>query len=319
LRAYDRGVGAKRVNDWLMPQHELPGLPKLSEARLYRRREGTFLVLAALFITATALMPLYGAHALFGASRAMRAIGVTPTTPLLLPLGALALPVGLMAAGVTRELYGGRRMRGLLLAALLVWLAALALVAVTDRLPDFDGHRTHALVSGLAIVGCNVVTCFVYVWLLGALGGAMQGRALWLRNAFAALLGAGAGWGVFALIAIALPAAQPPLLDGFTPIKQLQSIVVTAGGYTALAAIIGAIPMTIAAGALATYVRVIRVEAARRRPVLDDDPAFASQPSLSKSQPFNTGEHEFFDAGEDLASRSTASDSFSDLDRPRRR
>jgi hypothetical protein len=317
-----------------MPQAELPGRRRLSEPRLHRRREGVFLVLAGMTLVACALLPILGTGKLFGASRIVRELGVPLSMTLLLPVGAVALPLGLLAIGLICELYGRSRARALVFVGFVLWLGLLGLAWVTDTVPDFDGGTTRVFGPAVALVGCCTVTLVLHVELFHAIGRGTRGRHLWLRNTLSAVIALAAGWGTFALIVSYVPRAALAPLAGFEPVAQLTAITLAAAGYAALAAIVGTIPFYVVAKALAIYVRVERfsdVARPRERKVQRRDvPAFVGKPAAqlvdepaasrsgpSTSRPFTRDEVAFFDEGEELANK-PAADSFSDLNRPDR-
>ena len=296
-------------------------------------------MLAGVFLVSYALVPVLGAGQLYGVSRAVREIGLPVSMPLLLPAGAFALPLALVAGGLICELYGRRRARALLVVALVLTGGLLGLLWATDHVPDFDGGTTRAFGPGLAFAGCAILTCFLQLELLHGLGRAMRGRHLWLRNTVSAVVGLAAGWGGFAMIVRYVPRVALPPLAGFEPIEQLTMITITASAVSALATIALTLVMYVARRALAIYLRVEPFpsdaqaddrEPRRHEPAFADrvparkPPAQIVEPSPSASQsgpshsrPFTRDEVAFFDAGEELATKSAA-DSFSDLN-PRKR
>lgn len=294
-------------------------------------------MLAGVFLVSYALVPVLGAGQLYGVSRAVREIGVPVSMQLLLPIGAFALPIALVAGGLICELYGRRRARALLLVALALTGGLLGLLWATDHVPDFDGGTTRAFGPGLAFAGCAILTCFLQLELLHGLGRAMRGRHLGLRNTVAAVVSLAAGWGSFAMILLYVPRVALPPLAGFEPIEQLTAITITASAVSVLATIALTLVMYVARKALAIYLRIepfpsdadddeprrhepaFADRAPARKPpaqIVEPSPS-ASQSGPSHSRPFTRDEVAFFDAGEELATKSAA-DSFSDLN-PRKR
>jgi hypothetical protein len=171
---------------------------------------------------------------------------------------------------------------------------------VTDHVPAYDNSTTNAFWLGVALVACGFVTCLVLIevfWLVR--------RARWLRHLLATALGIAAGWGVFALLVRYLPFELPPDAE-------LLGVALGAGGYTWLAAVLGAIPLALVANGLGVYLRVALRE--EKDPAASDpvgEPAFISKPNavivdtpvpgrLMRKRPYTTEELAFFDRGDEL-------------------
>lgn len=286
---------------WSPPQCELPGRASIPDLVLSSRRERVFLLLAAVFVVAAATLPLLGFGRLFGASWIVRELGREPPVALLVPLGVVAFPIALLFLGSVGALYGRARARALVIAALVVWLGVLGLLWATDHVVAYDNTTTNAFWLGVALVACGLVTCVVAVEAFGLLR-----RIRGLRHAASALVGVAAGWGVFAAIAANVPAIELP--EG-----ELLGVALGAGGYTWLAVVIGAIPLALLVRTLSIYLRVALRPEVDADP--DDEPAFVSGkrralivetpvPGPVRKRPFTTEEIAFFDAGDELASKS---------------
>ena len=283
---------------WALDQHDLPGRPGVPAEILHRRRERLFLLLASLVVAAAVMLPLLGIGRLFGVSSLVRRIGIEPPATLLLPIGTLALPIGLLALALVSDLYSRTRARALLLVVMIAWLGVLGLQWATDHVPAYDTSTTTAFWPGLALAACGFVICAIQIELFALLGR--------LRYVLAPLVGIAAGWALFALI------MQRGDLPG-TP-DDAVGIALAAGGYTWLAVVLGTLPVVLVMRALAVYLRV------EVRQVADDpgasDPAFLSRATpMPSKRAFTSDEVAFFDAGDALASRKSAADSFSDLER----
>jgi uncharacterized PurR-regulated membrane protein YhhQ (DUF165 family) len=314
-----------RPDEWLIRQRELPGRPKLSDRRLYRRRERVFLILGALFLVATAIAPLLGASKVFGAARPLREIGLSISTQLLLPVGVVALPLGLLALNLACELFGRRRAFALVLTGLVTWIGLVGLAWVTDHLADFDNNVTQAFGPSVAFAVACFATSFVQVEIFEGLGRVTRGRHLWLRNILGSAIGLAVGWVGFAMLVAYVPRAALPPLAGVAPDVQMSATAIASAAYTFLGIVVGTIVLYIAANPLAN---VLRIERYQRIEVFDDDvaprraePAFAAprpkpkaqlvesspgpsragRSGASNSRPFTRDEVAFFNEGEELA------------------
>ena len=249
---------------WSLPQDELPGKSPLDDEQIYARRERVFLVFASMFVVASAMLPLLGFGRMFGVSLLVRQIGIDPPAPLLIPVGALAFPIALLALNTVNALYGLRRAWSLVLAGTVVWLGVLGLHWATDHVVAYNETTTAAFVPGVALVACAFVTCAVQVELF-----ALFRRFRVFRGVVSALVAIAAGWGVVAAIAHNVPLKLGESITG---------IALAAAGYTWLAVIAGTLVLAMIIGSLATHLRF-----ALRAPVIDDDldPA-SSEPAFMR-------------------------------------
>jgi uncharacterized PurR-regulated membrane protein YhhQ (DUF165 family) len=299
-----------------LAQHELPGRAPLPDAVVYARRGRVFVVIAALFIAAAVLLPVLGFSRMYGASWIVRELGREPPMPLLLPFGAIAFPIALLALNLAGGLYGVRRARGLVLAGCIVWAGVLGMLYATDHIPAYDNTTTNAFWLGLALVACGLVTCLVQTevfWLAR--------RARGVRHVLSAALGVAAGWGVFAALVRGVPMFELP------PDAQVEGVAIAAGGYLWLAVVIGSIPVALIARGLSVYLRVaLREEFEIVDTGSSEEPAFVVPkqrahivdtpvPGRLRKRPYTTEELAFFDAGDELSR--TAADSGNDLRRRR--
>lgn len=299
-----------------LAQHELPGREPLPDAVVYSRRGRVFVVIAALFVASAAMLPLLGFSRMYGASWVVRELGREPPMPLLLPFGAIAFPIALLALNLAGGLYGPRRARGLLLAGCIVWAGVLGLLYATDHIPAYDNTTTNAFWLGLALVACGIATCLVQIEVFS-----LSRRARGVRHVLSSALGVAAGWGVFALLVRSVPMIELP------PDAQIEGVAIGAGGYIWIVVVLGSIPMALAARGLSVYLRVaLREEFELVDTEASEEPAFVVPkqraqivdtpvPGRLRKRPYTTEELAFFDAGDELSK--TASDSFSDLRRKR--
>ena len=236
---------------WSLPQHDLPGKGVLSEDHIYARRERVFLVLASVFVAASAMLPLLGFTRLFGATSLVGRVGLEAPSPLVVPVGALAFPLALLSLNMVNALYGKHRARSLLLAGTIIWVGVLGLHWATDHVVAYDRTTTAAYLPGVALAACALVTCVVQIEAF-----ALMRRVIALRAIIPALLGISAGWGIAAVIIdnVPVPIGEPVL-----------GVALAAGGYTWLGVVAGTLVLAIIMRPLATYLRF-----ALREPARDD-------------------------------------------------
>lgn len=184
-------------------QHEYTGLPRLTEAQLYLRRESVFLLLAGLFLGTLAMLNILGItrfiklfeidfdHATPGATAFAVAVGVLP------------YPLTFLCTDFISELYGRRR------ASLVVWVGFVLNLWVVfilwvggampgweqhdpetggmlrdaaGRLPVFYEIRALAFGAVAASMFAYLAAQFVDVYLFHFWKQLTRGGHLWLRN-----------------------------------------------------------------------------------------------------------------------------------------
>jgi uncharacterized integral membrane protein (TIGR00697 family) len=307
-------------DSWLVPsqQADLPGRPVLGEARLHRRRESTFLVLAALFVVATATLPILGTSRVIDVGYAISAIVPDLSLPfaLALPLGVLAFPLGFFAVNLVCELYGRRRANALILVGLLVSLALLGLMHLADRLD----HDDAAFGAALAFTSCYVVAHVANLMIFDSLRRRMSGRHRWIRKAASTLLAQLGGWSAFAFVmygyAVGVAGQDPSVADG------IFALAVGSALYVVAFAFVDLIPFSIMARTLTVY---LRIDAAGEDERAEEDDRESEAPAIPRTrkppamiveeaqgtpaprrrvrnslQPFSSAEMRFFTEGEEL-------------------
>jgi len=247
---------------WIQPQADLPGRDALEDAHVHVRRERLFLWLAAFFIGTATLLPLLGFSKWFGASWLPRMAGLEPPVMLLVPLGVVAFPVALLVLNLVGELYGKARARSLVFTLFVLWLGVLGLLWATDNIPDYNLTVTSAFFPSLALVGCGLLTLIMQVELFDWIG------ARWLRHIASPLIAIVFGFGAFMLASLYIGIPNGPVGD------ELLGVTLGAGGYTALAVLVGAIPVVLLARALSIYLRVELRQPAAFEGFDDDEPAY---------------------------------------------
>jgi uncharacterized PurR-regulated membrane protein YhhQ (DUF165 family) len=249
---------------WLLPsrQREYPSRVLLPEATLHVRREGTFLVLVALFLVSAAMLPVLGTGRLLDLSGIAPAfdlpiVGVR-VSPLLAP-GALAFPLTLLSAALVCELYGRRRGMALVLVGLAANLGLVGLLWVADAIPAQGGPAgvapEDAAVYRLAFVSCYLAAVVASVYLYCAIGRRMRQRRRWLRYTVSALFGQGIGWSAFALVTQLHGSGLSPAA-GPAPADLVASVTLTAGAYAVALSLASILPFYLAASGLSVYLRV---------------------------------------------------------------
>ncbi len=304
-------------DSWLLPsrQGEFPGRPVLDEARLHHRRESTFLVLATLFVAATATLPILGASRVIDVAYAISAILPDAQLPISpgLPFGVLAFPITFFAVNLVCELYGRRRASALLFAGMLVNVALIGLMWVSDGLDRADA----AFGSALAFTSCYFVAHVANLMIFNGLRHRMNGRLAGLRNVGAIVLAQLGGWAVFAFVmygyAVQVDGQDAAIADA------IFALAVGSMLYIVAFALVALIPFAIVARVLKPYLRVATgedpvpdtnvraqdVPAPRRRlpPAMivedaqDELPRRMARRTL---QPFSDAEMRFFTEGEEM-------------------
>jgi|GEM_PF-2173439 len=289
------------VDRWLLPsrQAEIRGRSLVAATKLHARREGTLLVLAALFLTATIGLPLWFASrwVVDLTDLPIDLAGATELT-----IGVLVFPLALVVSQLVCELYGTRRAGVLVLVGTIV-----SLLVITGEYLAIDHYPVYL---ALPLVACTTITTGANVIVFATARGALDGSVVWLRSFLATTVALLLGWAGFVGIAYAL---GTPLEDGI-------ALAAAPCLYACAFALVGIIPLAIARGAFGTYLRIGGSEAppidqslisTRRLPpaVIVDEVSSpvrvrrASLPFTTAEQPvpFTTSEMRFFNEGEALA------------------
>ncbi len=286
---------------WVLPsrQGEYPGRPVLGEALLHRRRERTFLVLATLFLTATAATVILGTSRVIDVSYAISSVFPDVTLPfeLALPFGVLAFPLALFAATLVCELYGRRRASALIM---LGFVASLALSGLMYAVDIIDGANA-SLGSALAFTACYLVAHYSNLLIFDALRHSMEGRHPVLRKTLSTLLAQIGGWAAFAFAAYGYAvhvAGEAPAVANW-----IASLALSSALFVATVALVDLIPFAIAQRTLKNYLRVVtETDEEEIIELAPKHPAFVVpspvHPSLNLR---TTGERRFFTEGEEAS------------------
>lgn len=281
---------------WLLPskQSDLPGRELLAVDRLHARREGSFLVLASLFLLATLALPLWFASSWVVDISALP-IDVAGASEL--TIGVLVFPIALLVGQLVCELFGARRAAMLALAGT---LASLALIA--GEYATVDGYP---LALALSLVACTTITNAVNVLVFAATRRAMDGRALWLASFLATPVALLVGWTAFALAWLGLGGE----LDAAIALASAPCL------YACACALVGMFPLLLARKVFGVFLRIGGREAPpidhslvaepaprRRLPpalIIDEEPRFPlPMVTAPFKKPFTTLETEFFAEGD---------------------
>jgi uncharacterized PurR-regulated membrane protein YhhQ (DUF165 family) len=311
---------ARFDDSWVLPsrQGDLPGRPVLTEAVLHRRRERTFLVLAALFVGATAVMAILGTSQVIDVTYAISYVVPDLAVPfdLGLPLGVLAFPIALFAVNLVCELYGRRRANALVVIGLLTTLPIAGLGYLAARLDNVDASFGPVL----ALTSCYAVAHLANLVLFDGLRRLMNGRHPLVRKTISTVFAQVGGWTAFAFVsygyAVYVTGQDASVADGIA-IVAVGSVI-----YVVAFALVDLIPFAIAARSLELY---LRVDGAGEGDVVEPDDRASSGPSLVGRLPpalivepadsgpvlarpvhpslqlYTTGERRFFTEGEELS------------------
>ncbi|MFT3695499.1 MAG: hypothetical protein QM831_20355 [Kofleriaceae bacterium] len=262
--------------------------------RLHARREGSFLLLASLFMLATLALPLWftSSYVVDISGLPFDLAGATDLT-----IGVLVFPIALIVGQLVCELFGARRAGMLALAGTLGSIAVIA-----GEYATIDNYQ---LPLALALVTCTTITNAANVIVFAATRRAMDGRALWLGSFLATPVALLAGWSAFTGAWVGLGGE----LDDAIALASAPCL------YACACALAGMIPLVIARKAFGVYLRIGGREAPpidhslvatrRRLPpalIVDEEPRALRQPlpftTAPFRKPFTTLETEFFAEGD---------------------
>jgi uncharacterized PurR-regulated membrane protein YhhQ (DUF165 family) len=169
----------------------------LPEATLHGRREVTFLVLAAVFLVATATLILLGTGRVvdLAALLAWAAPSLDPHRALLVPLGVFPFVVSFAAAALACELFGARRTSALVWVGLFAGVGLAGLLRIADVL---DGG--HAFGVAVALLACYALAHASQLVVFTAMQRRAPGRARFQRIVVAGVVAQPLGWVAFALV-----------------------------------------------------------------------------------------------------------------------
>ncbi len=290
-------------DSWVLPsrQGEYPGRPVLGEAMLHRRRERTFLVLATLFLTATAATVILGTSRVIDVSYAITSMFPDVALPfeLALPFGVLAFPMALLSATLVCELYGRRRANALIVMGFIASLALAGLMYAADVMDGVDA----SFGSALAFTACYLVAHYSNLVIFDALRHRMDGRHPVLRKMLSTVLAQIGGWAAFAFAAYGY--AVYATGEAPTVANWIASLALTSAVFVAAVALVDLIPFAIAQRSLKDYLRVVTATDQEEEEVIElqpvQTPAFVVRAPVHPSLNLRTtGERRFFTEGDEL-------------------
>lgn len=313
---------------WILPsrQREYPSRRVLSEEQMHARRESTFLVLAGTYLVAIAMLPVLGMSRLIDLSAVLPDVELPVS--LHLPVGMIAFPLSFSAAALVCELWGRRRASAMVVVGLFLGLAVSGLLAVVDAIPDAAGGAASPVAPALAFVACTFVAHMFHVQAYQALRRQSRSRHLWLRRNVSALIGAVAGWVVFALV-LYTHAVQVLEQPSEQAARDVAAVALACGLVTLAGAILDTVPLVLAARSLAVFLRLGRSDAMSdgyvdgptagldtgprpKLPAMVVDgttPPPPPRPSAGRvSGAFSTSEKRFFTEGDELETGETSAD-----------
>ncbi|MDH5671727.1 MAG: queuosine precursor transporter [Myxococcales bacterium] len=169
-------------------QEAYEGLPALSDAELYERREKVFLVLSGIFLGTLAMLNILGITRFIDLSFELPGIG---TVPMPLAVGVLPYPVTFLCTDFISELYGKRRANQVVWMGLVLNLWVMLIIAIGGALPGPPGEAPDGVFFQLRTLAFGAVTASMIAYLVAQLVDVQVfhfwkrltgGRHLWLRN-----------------------------------------------------------------------------------------------------------------------------------------
>ena len=243
---------------WLLPsdQFDYPTREVLSDSRVHGRREGTFLLLVAMFLVSTIALPLLGATRVIDLSAALARIAPALELPIAmqLPLGVLVFPLGFVAIDLVCELYSRRRATALIWVGFLAMIGMLGLVRIGDAV---GGGATAGFGTAVAFASCYLVAHLCNVFLFEAMRQRAAGYGLWWRSLVTTVAAQLVGWVVFAFVLYGY-SIKIAGLSGPAVTSPITTIAVGAFAYSTAFALVAIVPIVLATGSLALYLRVGR-------------------------------------------------------------
>lgn len=243
---------------WLSPnrQAEFPTRSVLSAVKLHRRREKTFLVLAALVMLSTVALPLLGTGLLLDVNYMIdSAVPGLALPSAELAFGVLVMPLGMFAVSLVAELYGRRRAYAMAFVGFLTSLAAIGLLYASERI----GGEPEAVGAAVALAVAAFVGQFVIVPVHSNMRRNSPERRIWSRklaSTFVALL---ATWTVFAFTLYA-HAVQMYGRAEDAVVAEIGRLVLGGAAYTVVVALLDVLPFVALSRGLAVYLRVGQFE-----------------------------------------------------------
>ena len=183
-------------------QHEYPGLPRMTESDLHRRRELVFLVFSGLFLGSLAMLNILGITRFIKLFEIDFDTSTPGATAFAVAVGVLPYPLTFLCTDFISELFGRRRANQVVAVGLLINLWVVLVLWLGGVLPGFesvgpDGSiepdaagrqpvffevRTLAFGAVTASMIAYAAAQFVDVYVFHFWKKLTKGKHLWLRN-----------------------------------------------------------------------------------------------------------------------------------------
>lgn len=257
-------------------QHEYAGLPKLSEAQLYWRRESSFLILAGLFLGTLAMLNILGITRFIKLFEIDFDHSVPGATAFAVAVGVLPYPLTFLCTDFISELFGRKR------ASLVVWIGfvlnlwVMFILWLGGVLPGWEQHdpATGAIIPDAAgrvpvffevqrlafgAVAASMVAYlaaqFVDVYVFHFWKDFTNGKHLWLRNNGSTLVSQMVDT-VSVILITHFYAHALPINKAHPLWPQLLVFIATGYVFKAIAALLDTIPFYLGAHYLTRYLRL---------------------------------------------------------------
>ena len=242
-------------------QHDYPGLPRLSEAELYERRERVFIVMAGLFLGTLAMLNILGISLFIDLSFELPGLG---TIPMPLAVGVLPYPVTFLCTDFISELYGKKR------ASIVVWMGlvlnvwVMTIMWVGGALPGPPGEDPDGVFFQMRTLAFGAVTASMIAYLVAQLVDVhvfhfwkklTAGRHLWLRNNGSTLISQLVDTTAVILITHFYAAALPIQADAALW-PQLITFITAGYSFKLAVALVDTVPFYLGVRWLAPYLRL---------------------------------------------------------------
>jgi uncharacterized integral membrane protein (TIGR00697 family) len=242
-------------------QHDYPGLPRLSEADVYERRERVFIVLAGLFLGTLAMLNILGITRFIDLSFELPGLG---TIPMPLAVGVLPYPITFLCTDFISELYGKRRASAVVWMGLVLNLWVMAILWIGGALPGVPGEDPDGVFFQVRTLAFGAISASMIAYLVAQLVDVhvfhfwkrvTDGRHLWLRNNGSTLVSQMVDTGAVILITHFYAGALP--IERNQPLWP-QLMIFIAAGYTFkfVVALLDTAPFYLGVRWLAPYLRL---------------------------------------------------------------
>lgn len=257
-------------------QHRYAGLPELSEARLYARRETLFLVFAGLFLGTLAMLNILGITRFIKLFEIDFDAATPGATAFAVAVGVLPYPITFLCTDFISELYGRKRANRVVWVGFLLnaWVIAILWVGgvlpgweqydaatgemvrdAAGRLPVFFEVRTLAFGAVAASMIAYLVAQLVDVHVFHFWKKLTNGKHLWLRNNGSTLVSQLVDTTAVILITHFYARALP-INEGASVWPQLLVFIATGYVFKAAMAMLDTVPFYFGAFRLARYLRL---------------------------------------------------------------